>query len=213
MRAPPTCPRCGEELRSPGLWSSTWQCASHGSVAPYTVLTHPGVDMLNHVVGIAQVPVWLPVGLPRGWLCSGFAYAGDERTGASATVTCMSGPGPLGGPADLLLVAEEPAVGLGSRHAGLGDADPGAGFDAGAPETRLAVAGHPTPFWSIPVPDGDRAVFVGEAKARWLWLVVHPASAGLLLYDEIELVDACDAEVIPELSYGSVSPLLSARPA
>ncbi|HWB68101.1 MAG TPA: DUF6758 family protein, partial [Mycobacteriales bacterium] len=163
MRRDPTCPRGGEALRPPGLWSNGWECTRHGSVHPYYVLSHAGVDAIAHVVNQAGVPVWMVRGLPFGWVSSGFGYAGDERTGARATVTCLSGPAPLGGPADLLVVAEEPGIGLGARHAGLAEGtDPGIGFDMGAPDAKLFAAGHPTPLWSVEAAD-DRAVFLGEA--------------------------------------------------
>ena len=35
----------------------------------------------------------------------------------------------------------------------------------------------------------DRSVFAGEAQGRWLWLVLRPASAMLLLADEWILAD------------------------
>ena len=40
-------------------------------------------------------------------------------------------------------------------------------------------------------PDGewDRSVVVGEASGRWLWLVIRPASAILLLREEWQLRD------------------------
>ncbi len=82
------------------------------------VMTQVGLDAIEHVVGRATVPLWMPYPLPHGWVCSGVAYAGDERTGACATVTCLTGPSPLGGAAELLIITEEPGVGLGSRHAG-----------------------------------------------------------------------------------------------
>lgn len=205
------CPRCGAELRAPGLWSSAWECPRHGTVHPYLVLTHLGADAVEHIVGRAVVPVWMPRGLPRGWVCSGVGYAGDERTGACAIATCLSGPSPLGGAADLMIVAEEPGVGLGSRHAGLAGSDPGAGFDAGPAHAKVFAASHPTALWSVPV-QGDRAVFVGEAKGLWLWAVLWPASAGVLMYDEISLVDARDGPVDLDLEFGSLSPRLSALP-
>ncbi len=34
-----------------------------------------------------------------------------------------------------------------------------------------------------------RAVFAGEADGRWLWLVMRPASAALLLHDDWLLAD------------------------
>jgi hypothetical protein len=205
------CPRCGSELRAPGLWSSGWECALHGSVAPYLVLTHTGPDAVEHVIGRAKVPVWMPHGLPHGWLCSGVAYAGDERTGATATVTSLSGPSPLGGAADLMIVAEEPGVGLGSRHGGLAGTDPGAGFDAGTPDAKVLAAAHPTALWSVPAA-ADRAVFVGEAKGLWLWAVIWPAAAGVLMYDGLSLTDLRDRPDDLDLEFGSLSPRLSARP-
>jgi hypothetical protein len=41
-------------------------------------------------------------------------------------------------------------------------------------------------------PAFDRSVFVGEAHGRWLWLVLRPASAALLLKDEWILIDVAD---------------------
>jgi hypothetical protein len=207
----PTCPRCGHELRAPGLWSSAWECPRHGVVHPYTVLTHLGRDAVDHVIGRAHVPLWVPRGMPYGWVCSGVGYAGDERTGATATAICLSGPSPLGGAADLLLVAEEPGVGLGARHAGLSEPDPGDRVGAGPPHAKVAAADHPTALWSVPGGD-DRAVFVGEAKGQWLWAVVWPASAGVLMYDEMTLTDLRDWPADLDLEFGSPSPRLAADP-
>lgn len=144
-------------------------------------------------------------------MCSGFAYAGDDRSGARATVTAMSGPSPLGGPAELFIVAEEPGVGLGARHAGLDSTDPGNGFDSGAADAKVIAAGHPTALWCLPAAS-DRAVFVGEAKGLWLWALVWPETAGVLMYDGVVLTDLRDAENEPDLIFGSVSPRLSEVP-
>lgn len=211
MRPEPTCPRCGGELRAPGLWSSAWQCGHHGSVPPYSVLTHAGVEALEHVVNLAKVPVWMPHGLSPGWVCSGFGYAGDDRDGARATVTSMTGPSPLGGGAEILLIAEEPGIGLGARHAGLPGPDPGEGFDAGPPDAKVEVAGHPTALWSLPV-DDDCAAFVGEAKGQWLWTLIWPAAAGVLMYDEVSHADLRDGYLEAELAFGSLSPRLAGPP-
>ena len=35
----------------------------------------------------------------------------------------------------------------------------------------------------------DRSVFAGEAQGRWLWVVLRPASAALLLQDEWRIAD------------------------
>jgi hypothetical protein len=143
---------------------------------------------------------------------SGFACAGDDRDGARAVVTCLNGPSPLGGAAELMLVSEEPGIGLGARHAGLCGPDPGDGFGAGPPDAKLEAAGHPTALWSLSTTQ-DCAAFVGEAKALWLWALVWPAAAGVLLYDALDLVDLRDGYVEAELAFGSVSPRLAAVPA
>jgi hypothetical protein len=143
---------------------------------------------------------------------SGFACAGDDRDGARAVITCLNGPSPLGGAAELMLVSEEPGIGLGARHAGLCGPDPGHGFGAGPPDAKLEAAGHPTALWSLPATQ-DCAAFVGEAKALWLWALVWPAAAGVLLYDALDLVDLRDGYVEAELAFGSVSPRLAAVPA
>jgi hypothetical protein len=205
------CPRCGNELRPPGLWSSAWECPRHGVVHPYLVLTHVGLDAVEHVLGRATVPLWMPDPLPHGWLSDGVAYAGDERTGAVATVSCLTGPSPLGGDAELMIVAEEPGVGLGARHAGFAEPDPGVGFDAGTPDAKVIAAAHPTALWSVPAAD-DRAVFVGEAKGLWMWAIVWPAIAGVLMYDDLVLRDLRDGLADIELGFGSLSPRLSAPP-
>ncbi len=53
----------------------------------------------------------------------------------------------------------------------------------------------------------DRSVFAGEAEGRWLWLVLRPPSAALLLKDEWILMDVADLgpEVVG-LSFGSTPP-------
>ena len=177
------------------------------------MLPRPGVDALEYVVKRAKVPVWMPHGLSGGWLCSGFACAGDERDGARATVTSLSGPSPLGGAAEILLVAEEPGVGLGARLAGLPGPDPGAGFDAGPPDAKVEVAGHPTALWSLqPDCECDCAIFVGEAKGQWLWALVWPAAAGVVMYDAVTLADLRDGFIEAEIAFGSLSPRLGATP-
>jgi hypothetical protein len=211
VRAEPTCPRCGSDLRAPGLWSSAWQCPNHGSVPPYHVLGRGGLEGIEHVVGRAKVPVWMAHGLSPGWVCSGVGYAGDDRDGARAIVTSLSGPSPLGGPADILLVAEEPGVGLGARYAGVTGPDPGVGLASAPPDAKVEIAGHPTALWSLSL-NRDCAAFVGEAKGLWLWAIVCPAAAGVLMYDALSLEDLRDGYAEAELAFGTVSPLLAEVP-
>lgn len=208
MRAEPTCPRCGSELAAPGLRSSVWVCPLHGAVAPLQPIPQLTAQAVVAAVRASGVPVWAPWPLPAAWLVTGVRLAGDERGPARAVAVAVSGPAPLGGVADLVLVAEEPGVGLGARFAGLDGADPGRGFDAGPPAAKVEASGRPCALWEVAgVP--DRSVFVGEAAACWLWAVVWPETAGLVVHDQLALVDLRDPGHSLDLPFGAPSPRLS----
>jgi hypothetical protein len=154
----------------------------------------------------SRVPVWMPWPLPPGWLVSGFTGAGDERTGVRASAVALSGPNPLGGPADLLVVAEEPGVGLGAGLAGLPGPDPGDGFAMRAPQATVKVANHDAPLWLVE--SGGKAVFAGEVAANWVWLVLWPDTAGALLVEPLMLRDLRDPLQDLDLPFGALSPRL-----
>lgn len=195
-------------MRAPGLWSSSWQCDGHGPVHPMQPVVQPTTEQLHTVAAHTGVPVWLPWPLPRGWLLTGLAWAGDERTGARATAVACSGPAPMGGPADLVLVAEEPGVGLGARFAGIDGPDPGSVSGLRAPDAKLHAAGHPTAMWTMHAPP-DRAAYVGEALGCWIWAVLWPESAGFLLIDDFVLSDLREAGHALDVPFGALSPRLS----
>ena len=153
------------------------------------------------------VPVWVPWPLPPAWLVTGVRLAGDERGPARAVAVAVSGPAPLGGVADLVLVAEEPGVGLGAWFAGLDGADPGHGFDAGPPAAKVEVSGRPCALWEV-AGAPDRSSFVGEASACWLWAVVWPETAGLVVHDQLALLDLRDPGHSLDLPFGAPSPRL-----
>jgi hypothetical protein len=205
-RAKAACPRCSRSVHEPTAWSSAWRCDLHGEVYPLLPAFSPSNDGLDGLLRTTRVPVWLPWPLPAGWLVTGFAGAGDERTGSRASVVALSGPNPLGGPGDLLVVAEEPGTGLGAGLAGLDTVDPGAGF-AAAPPTATALFGNrDAPLWLVDSP--DRAVFAGEAQGCWLWLVLWPETAGCLLIDPIELRDLRDPWQDLDMPFGAPTPRL-----
>ncbi|WP_053914599.1 DUF6758 family protein [Streptomyces sp. SCSIO 75703] len=210
MRGEPSCPKCGGRVRAPGLFSDTWQCAVHGTVHPLQPVLPPSVEALGVIVRRTEVPVWMPWPLPVGWLFTGVVHAGDDRSGGRATALACTGPGPLGGMGELVLVAEEPGVGLGARFAGLDAPDPGPYLDVDkAPEAKVLAAGRPTPLWHVPGAPEDRAVFAGEALGVWLWAVVFPERTGLLMYDELVLTDLRDAGAeIDLVPCGALSPKL-----
>ena len=168
----------------------------------------PTIDGLHAFAGNAKVPVWLPWPLPAGWLVSGFVGAGDERTGLRGTAVALSGPNPLGGPADLLVVAEEPGVGLGAGLAGLPGPDPGDGFAAGQPHASVRFGGHEVPLWLVE--SEGKAVFAGEVAANWLWLVLWPDTAGVLLVEPLSLRDLRDPGQDLDVPFGALTPQLPA---
>lgn len=189
--------------------SSDWQCERHGAVHPLHVLPRVGVDVLARAAARAAVPLWSPLPLLPGWTVTGLATAGDERSGARATAVALSGPSPLGGPADLVLVAEEPGVGLGARYAGCPHVDPGAVLD-GPPEAKVEAAGHPTALWRCESAE-DRSAFVGEALGVWLWAVLWPPEAELVLLEHVVLHDLRhDAHAGLDLPLGAPSTRLTA---
>jgi hypothetical protein len=71
------------------------------------------------------------------------------------------------------------------------------------------------PLWPVsivsPTPDDvvelDRAVFAGEADGRWLWMVLRPASAMLLLRDDWILRDVSGLGMpLVEMPFGGPRP-------
>lgn len=209
MRADPSCPRCGGPLQAPSVWSSDWNCISHGPVLPVQPPKRPSTDALGALLEVARVPVWLPWPLPPGWLVTGFLHAGDERTGARACGVALSGPAPLNsGPADLLVIAEEPGVGLGAHYSGLDGLDPGAGCSSSSPHAKIEFGGHPIPMWAVNAAPDDRAVYVGEALGNWLWMILWPAEAGALMIAQSELCDLREPGMMMDVPFGAVSPIL-----
>ncbi|MGN5380085.1 hypothetical protein BIV25_15665 [Streptomyces sp. MUSC 14] len=210
MRGEPSCPRCGGRVRAPGLFADAWQCDVHGTVYPLQPVIPPSVEALAAVVQRTHVPVWMPWPLPVGWLFTGVTYAGDDRSGGRATAVACTGPGPLGGPAELVLVAEELGVGLGARYSGIDGPDPGPYMNIEKPpDAKVLAVGRPTPLWHVFRTPEDRAVFAGEALGMWLWAVMWPEQSGLLMYDELVLTDLRDAGAELDLvPCGALSPRL-----
>jgi len=171
-------------------------------------IVQPTGEQLHSLSTHSGVPVWLPWPLPRGWLLTGLASAGDERTGARATAVACSGPSPMGGVGDLVLVAEEPGVGMGARFAGIEGPDPGSVSDLRAADAKISAAGHPTAMWALEAAP-DRAVYVGEALGCWVWAVLWPETAGFLLIDDFVLNDLRDAPSGLDVPCGALSPRLA----
>ena len=185
--------------------SSSWRCSTHGDVPPYH-LVPPSTRTLRHVARTSAVPVWLPDPAPMGWLVSGLGHVGTD-THTCATSVALSGPAPLGGAADLVIVAEEPGVGLGQRYTGV-EGPVLAEAMKGPSEAAVTVTGHPVRLWPV-ASRPDRSAFVGEAEGVLLWLVFWPDGADLLLAEQLVLIDLRRSE-LPEIDYGMQTPRLLA---
>jgi hypothetical protein len=206
-----SCPRCGGPVRPLDVTASAWRCDLCGPVPPLHIAEHLTPEVMELVVARAgDLPIWCPWPLPPGWMVTGVGWAGDDRGDTTATVLACAGPAPLGGTADVVLVAEEPGLGLGNRFAALAGPDPGPYLKETletAAHAKVKAAGWPTPLWAVGGA-ADRSAYVGEARGRWLYAVTWPANAGYLFADEVVLHDL--TEWLPtELIYGAASPYLS----
>lgn len=179
-------------------------------MAPRQPLGPPSPESLTALARRSELPLWLPWPLPTAWVLSGATHAGEEREGVRATALALSGPNPMGGAGDMVLVAEEPGVGLGAHFAGLAGPDPGADFAADPATAKVEADGHPTPLWYVEG-EPDRAAFVGEASGSWLWAVLWPPSAARLLDEDVALADVRSlGHEVDLLPFGALSPRLGA---
>jgi hypothetical protein len=211
-----TCPRCGAVARQPGLYSSSWLCDEHGEIVPVGPAKAPTPDLIHRVARESLVPVWVPKPMPDLWMLSGLQWAGDEHGGTVACVVAVSGPQPIpevGGEdptADLIFVAEQPGIGLGSHLAGLNGVDPGPLLQEKVlherAEIKLDVGGHEVPLWSVPV-DGGIA-YVGEASGVWFWLLAWPETAAAVLLSRFAMVDMREYGQDVDLPCGALTPRL-----
>ena len=188
----PACPRCSAPV-APGDGGDAWSCPDHG---PTDALWRPAeasyAAFTEHLGRTRGFPTYLPWPLSPGWAVTDVAAVGsEERT--RATMTCCSGTSELDGPVDVVVVTEETGTGLGARLAGSSHDDPGPGLPDGAPLVRVRLDQKQVPLWSVSTSgssgEWDRSVVAGEALGRWLWIVVRPASAILLLRDDWILRD------------------------
>jgi hypothetical protein len=166
-------------------------------------------EFIDHLGAADGFPTYLPWPMSPGWSVTDFAVAAGDR--AWATATCVSGTSELDGPVDVFVVAEEPGTGLGARCAGIDSGDPGRDVGDGQPTARVRIGSQSVSLWAVSTATSDdrfdRSVFVGEANGRWLWLVLRPASAMLLLRDDWILrdVSGLGAPLI-EMTFGGPPP-------
>jgi hypothetical protein len=204
-----SCPRCSAPLTE---WSGTWACPDHGEIAPLWKPAEASYDAFGqHLRASPQFPTYLPWPLSPGWSVTDFGVVGASPESARATLTCSSGTSALDGPVDVLVVAEEPGTGLGARCAGTAASDPGPEVGEGPPAVKVRIGSQTVPLWPVSTSasdgDWDRSVFAGEAVGRWLWMVLRPASAMLLLRDDWILRDVSGlGPQLLDMSFGGTPP-------
>jgi hypothetical protein len=187
-------------------------CAEHGPVPPLWRADAASYDeLVAQLRRSPDVPTYLPWPLSPGWSVTDLGTVGEPGD-VRATMTGCSGATEVDGPVDLLVVTEAPGTGLGAARAGLPDDTPPRALFDQAPQARVRAGAVDVRLWSVPLPeDGshpavpdspgalldplaalgpDRSVLVGEVAGRWLWVLVRPASALLLLTGDVILAEA-----------------------
>jgi hypothetical protein len=197
-------------------------CATHGRVDPLWRPHRADYDSFAELVSRSNdLPTYLPWPMSPGWSIADFGCVGS-RDHVRATVTTTVGTSDLDGDVEVTIVSEDPGIGLGARCAGIPYDDPGPQISNGPPAVRVRAGGRSVPLWLVEdAPDEPlagmghrdsdvlaRAVFAGEADGRWLWLVLRPASAMLLLRDDWILRDVSGiGPPLVEMPFGGPRPV------
>ncbi|WKN47522.1 hypothetical protein OSR43_15960 [Nocardioides sp. Arc9.136] len=189
-----------------------WSCPDHGPIEP---LWRPGEASYDgfaaHLLAASGFPTYLPWPMSPGWSVTDFGVVGSAPDRVRATMTCCSGTSELDGPVDVLVVTEEAGTGLGARCAGTTYLDPGAEIGEGPPSVKVRLDNQAVGLWPVSTSaatgEWDRSVVAGEARGRWLWIVLRPASAILLLRDDWILRDVSDVgPPLVEMAFGGPRP-------
>lgn len=202
------CPQCAAPV---SRTDAGWVCVEHGGIDPLWRPKESSYESFaEHLRRADGFPTYLPWPMSPGWTVSDFAAVGDERR-TRGTMTCVSGTSQLDGPVDVLVVSEEAGTGLGRRVAGTPYDDPGPEIGAGPPAVKVRVESQVVPLWPVSVSaaegEWDRSVVAGEGAGRWLWMVLRPASAILLLRDDWILRDVSTAgPQLVEMPFGGPVP-------
>jgi hypothetical protein len=203
------CPRCASPVTDE---QGVWRCVDHGVITP---LWRPAqadyTTFAEYISRAGGMPTLLPWPMPPSWSVIDFGCVAAPGGESRATVISCSGPSDLDGVVELTVISEEPNVGLCARCAGVRRTDPGGEIGDGPPDAKVRIDGHPISLWAVMTSDADvsfdRSVFAGEALGRWLWVVLRPASAALLLKDEWILMDIADlGPALIDLPFGGSPP-------
>lgn len=208
----PGCPRCATPVAGPGQGRG-WSCPEHGPIPPLWRPREVSYDAFaEHLQASTDFPTYLPWPVNPGWSVTDFAVVGELSGRTTATLSCSSGTSELDGPVDLIVVSEETGTGLGARCAGTRHEDPGQDLGEGPPMVRIRIETQLVPLWAVSTSavggEFDRSVVAGEANGRWLWIVLRPASAMMLLREDLVLRDVSVlGPPLLETPFGGPAPL------
>ncbi|NYG60480.1 hypothetical protein BJ980_003403 [Nocardioides daedukensis] len=208
MHLSATCPRCPAPT-IPAAGSPS--CPTHGEVAPLWRPRVASYDALaEHLAHADGFPTYLPWPMAADWRVTDFGVVRGSN-GPRATMSAVAGWTDADGPVELLVVSEEAGTGLGARVARTVHSDPGSTIQADRPAVRIRLDSQQVPLWAIPTDDAHEAmetsVLAGEAHGRWLWLVVRPASAVMVLHKDWLLADVSGIGApLLELAFGGPAP-------
>ena len=203
------CPRCASPVVSEG---EQVRCLEHGLTRPLWMPGEATYESFGlHLRHSRGMPTLVPWPLGPDWTITRFASVGGGDEHVRATAVSCAGTSLLDGPVEITVVSEEAGTGLGRRVAGTVHEDPGEQIRGGRSEVRVRVGTRPVPLWSISTSSADsefdRSVFAGEYEGRWLWLVLRPASAALMLRDDWILADVAEfGPELVEMSFGGSPP-------
>lgn len=204
----PCCPQCVEPVHERG---PAVECPAHGVVTP---LWRPSeatyAAFVDHLARAGDFPTLLPWPIGPGWQISDFGVVAAADRSPIATMACFSGLTDLDGPVDVLIVSEEAGTGLGARVARLDRSYPPEPGDE-PPAAKVRVGSTTVALWTVSTSgtdqEFDRTVLVGEEAGRWLWVILYPAPAVLLLQQDWILRDAAGAgALLVELAFGGAPP-------
>ncbi len=176
-----SCPRCPGELV---VVDGPWVCEEHGDLVPLWCAEEASYDgFVEQLRATGGCPTYLPWPAGAGWVLSEHGWVARPGQDAVATMARSTVTREPDGPVEMLVVCEEPGVGLGARCAGVSEHAPGPELWFSPPALRVRLGRQQVALWSLPVSgvaaDADRSVLVGEHGGRWLWVVLWPASAVL----------------------------------
>ncbi|MGN6162460.1 MAG: DUF6758 family protein [Marmoricola sp.] len=196
-----SCPRCARDVKvsskaKRGSHLGTVECPVHGIQTPLARPHAVDIEGLREVSELLpERSIYLPWPMSPGWAIADFGcVAGTD----SATFSVTIGSTVPDGRVEVSVISEDPGVGVGARCAGLAGVDPGRhlGVDVGGerPAAYVRIDSGAVAWWImlslVAVADLlETTAFAGEADGRWLWVVIRPASAALLMRDDWLLTD------------------------